>query len=276
MANKNKNKKHIPTLTTIFELMLLFAILALVIWAIFGLLIGNTETSEPVSVIETKSDTEVSSSETDSTEEADSASLFGLNPDNYDNTQVELNETARKFIEEMGMDPDNDTIQDVNGTGLTLVGNAKVVNQYRSLHEAETDMGYYLGLHNTLESWPNYELVGMYNIGNEWYQAIYEDVIGERASITLKVSKTATLEDLTEAYDFDLYDERDIVYESELGDISGKIYVGKEDKLEHLICFETANNKKYTLFTFDGVADEVLTNVFYELAANLQIMVDWI
>lgn len=170
-------------------------------------------------------------------------------------------------------------------TGAILEGNlAKEVKQFRTLADAEEDMGYYLGLHNTLESVDGYELVGFYKIdGGTWYQAVYEYENPEEIgypTITIKTSKTATLDELVEPYTFE-----------ELAGTGGKVeeskklsdvlinYAGYQNHTENgfwdLAYFEVPNGKKYSIYSSSGINKAVLDDILNELIGNLKIMEDW-
>lgn len=170
-------------------------------------------------------------------------------------------------------------------TGAILEGNlAKEVKQFRTLADAEADMGYYLGLHNTLESVDGYELVGFYKIdGGTWYQAVYEYETPEEIgypTITIKTSKTATLDELVEPYTF-----------KELDGTGGKVeeskklsdmlvnYAGYQNHTENgfwdLAYFEVPNGKKYSIYSSSGINKAVLDDILNELIGNLKIMEDW-
>lgn len=170
-------------------------------------------------------------------------------------------------------------------TGAILEGNlAKEVKQFRTLADAEADMGYYLGLHNTLESVDGYELVGFYKIdGGTWYQAVYEYETPEEIgypTITIKTSKTATLDELVEPYTFKELDGTGgkVEESKKLSDVLVN-YAGYQNHTENgfwdLAYFEVPNGKKYSIYSSSGINKAVLDDILNELIGNLKIMEDW-
>lgn len=170
-------------------------------------------------------------------------------------------------------------------TGAILEGNlAKEVKQFRTLADAEADMGYYLGLHNTLESVDGYELVGFYKIdGGTWYQAVYEYENPEEIgypTITIKTSKTATLDELVEPYTFKELDGTGgkVEESKKLSDVLVN-YAGYQNHTENgfwdLAYFEVPNGKKYSIYSSSGINKTVLDDILNELIGNLKIMEDW-
>lgn len=186
-------------------------------------------------------------------------------------SKEELDAARQQIADELGIDVSNIKVNDATqlDSGGTVLGAAKKVKNYRSLADAESDMGYYLGLHNKLQSLSGYELVGMYQISDSWYQALFE--CSGKPSITVKTSKEASLEDLTAAYT----SEYDVV-ETEY--IKGINVTSKSDAdgTVHLMYFETENDKKYTIFSTDGIDSLDAASLVTELLDNLKGMDDWV
>lgn len=188
-------------------------------------------------------------------------------------TNNNLTDVERQMIEEIGLDPENVNTE-ITQSGGKLVGEvAKTVKSYKTLADAEEEMGYYLGLHNTLESQPNLKLVGMYNIGKgSWYQALFEDETESLANITVKTSKTTSLEDLTAPYDIGDYKSVDIKSINGIDVTFGKY----ENDLVNLVGLATPNGKAYTIYTSVGNEYSVMESIVIELINNLKIMDDWV
>lgn len=211
------------------------------------------------------SESENSSNKVENTESTNEAT-------NDDGPSKEEIDAARQQIaDELGIDVSNIKANETTQleSGGTVLGTAKKVKNFKSLAEAESDMGYYLGLHNKFDSLSGYELVGMYKIADSWYQAVFECI--DKPSITVKTSKEASLKDLTAAYTSD-YD----VVETE--SINGIDVTSKSDAngTVHLMYFETANNKKYSIFSTDGIDGLDAVNLVNELIGNLKVMDDWV
>ena len=205
---------------------------------------------------------------TDSSESLDSTDK--TTSDN-ETTQEAIDAARQQIADELGIDVSNIKVSDTTQleSGGTVLGSAKKVKNYKSLADAESDMGYYLGLHNKIDSLRGYELVGMYKIADSWYQAVFE--CSDKPSITVKTSKEASLKDLTDAYT----SEYNVV---DTDNIKGIDVTSKSDAdgTVHLMYFETINNKKYTIFSTDGIDSLDAVNLVTELITNIKGMDDWV
>ena len=154
-------------------------------------------------------------------------------------------------------------------------------------------MGYYLGLHNNIESVPEYNLVGMYGINEgEWYQAIFEsseadkqlaelgdniteaqakEITSMYPSITLKVNKGGSIDSLIEPYK-DSYDKKE---DSLIEGVRVYFERKSDDSKYNLAYFSVPNGKCYSIFTEDGINETKLVSMLTELINNLKIMSDW-
>ena len=170
----------------------------------------------------------------------------------------------------------NDIVVDkiVTESGATLEGNlAKTVKQFKTLAEAEEDMGYYLGLHNTVQSHEEYRLVGMYRIGeNEWYQAAFDCETNPKEGFTLKVSKTMTEEEMLKPYE-----DSDFRYKStNFYGFTAITYESLTEEKWNLASFTCKNGKVYSLYTGEGIERKLFEDIVSELLGNLIIMDDWV
>ena len=187
-------------------------------------------------------------------------------------TDDNFSDTEKDLIEQIGLDPDNVTTE-VTTSGGKLVGNlAKTVTSFRTLAEAEEDMGYYLGLHNTIESHPELTLSGVYKIGqDDWYQALFEDASGSVNNITVKTSMTTSVSELIAPYNVSDYNWTRS--ESVLG--VNVTFAGNDDGIVNLMYFDVSNGKAYSIYTSVGNEYSVMLDIVSELIENLQIMDDW-
>ena len=212
-------------------------------------------------------------------------------------TELDLvkDDVITNFVDSIGVDKEDLTGVVKTESGATLEGNlAKTVKQYRTLAEAEEAMGYYLGLHNTIESHPEYNLVAMYNIGDgAWYQALFEhseasriteelgDAITEHEaahlaeeypSLTVKTTKDteAGLDGLIAPY-LDDFNSDEIIT---INDVKVRICSNYEGEAL-LGCFTIPNKKSYSIYTSYGIEPEVMKDILGELINNLKIMEDW-
>lgn len=147
---------------------------------------------------------------------------------------------------------------------------AKVVTEYRTLAEAEEDMGYYLGFHNTLESIPGYHLVAMYNVGDKsWFQAIYEHEYPDTYGVlVVKVSKNVSRETLISPYTNQ--------YDIETKTIHGvNVEYKYVNDLYCLTSFSVPNGKSYSLYISTGITVDEMNSLLIELIDNLKSMEDW-
>lgn len=192
--------------------------------------------------------------------------------ENGENIQKDVKDPADEVLEGLGIDP-KDLNKEITTSGGVLTGDvAKTVKQYRTLAEAEEDMGYYLGLHNDIESHPELQLVGMYNIGNgAWYQAAYESSSNKISGITVKTSNKTDIKQLIAPYNVGEYKNKEV---KNIEDIEVN-FLGNESSVVNLVYFKVKNGKSYSIFTSAGNDDAVMTDIATELISNLKIMDDW-
>ena len=119
-----------------------------------------------------------------------------------DPTGAAKDEAIDRVLTTIGKDSE-DLNKIYNEDGTVNSESVKTVKQFRTLNDAEVYMGFYLGLHNRLESIDKYELVSISNVGEgTWFQALYEsEDIDKYTDYTLKVKKTTQKEEILEAYD---------------------------------------------------------------------------
>jgi len=156
-----------------------------------------------------------------------------------------------------------ETIQENDGTLET-----KRVETFRSLSDAEISFGYYLGLHNSLDSIDNYQLVSIHIVANNKMLAIF-DHTEEQKSITIKTSKELSINDLINVYNTDSMTKTN---ENILG---VPVVIGKKGELVNLAYFEVKNGKRYSIYTKEGLSTEDANSLLYELIVNLSTMKDW-
>lgn len=191
-------------------------------------------------------------------------------------TDDNFNDQESSILESVGLNPNNVTINVDNlNDGSDTV--AKAVTQYKTLADAESDMGYYLGFHNTIESVPELSLVGMYSIGNgEWYQALFESSTNDDENavhnITVKTSMVDDKSKLMATYNIDSYEYK--TTRSIQGvDID---FIGESDDNINVVALSISNGKAYTIYTSLGNSYDVMYSIANELVINLQSMDDWI
>lgn len=190
------------------------------------------------------------------------------------NTQVELTEEeieeVKKLLEDNGVD--TSIIEEATRTeaGGTLLGSAKPVKQFKTLHDAEEYYEDYFGFHNTIESVPEYSLVGMYCVYDQFLQGIYETE-DEQHVITVKFSKTMSSDELREVYN--QFKRVDIVSYNDQIKFACE---GPSDNEINLIRFDFPNGKAYTVYTVDCLTKDTAWNIAFELIENLMSMNDWV
>ena len=188
--------------------------------------------------------------------------------------QVELSgeelEEVKKLLEENGIDESIIDEATRTETGGTLLGSAKPVKQFRTLHDAEEYYDDYFGFHNTIEALPEYSLVGMYCIYDQFLQGIYETE-DEKHVVTVKFSKTMDSDELREVYN--QFTFVDIVsYNDEI-----KFACEGESVEEvNLIRFDFPNGKAYTVYSVEAFDRDVAWDIAFELIENLMSMTDWV
>lgn len=153
--------------------------------------------------------------------------------------------------------------------GGTILGDALPAKAYRTLHEAESAFGYYLGLHNKLESLTEYQLVDMHIINNEFMQGTYENGDGKK-SISVKTSKKKTEQELIKVYKEHNYNST-----IEIQGIKVNMAGESKDKI-NLASFTVPNKKSYSINTTAGLTPDEMNRLVDELIGNLKIMDDWV
>lgn len=224
-----------------------------------------------------------------------------LNPvnSNDDYTEIDTSSTSSTSQDESNLEILGET-----ATGRLVAEGAKRVKSFRTLAEAESDMGYYLGLHNYLECDSLYELVAMQSIGdNEWYQATisashnYEVIEEAHGVYRIKLNNGTEITDGNEVSEFIAdYGTGFTVKTTRTGSLDTLIYpYGEEFKTHHrfnihgvmvdfrgyedgkylLAYFEVPNGKKYSIYSSVGKSSDLIVSIVTELIGNLQIMDDW-
>lgn len=200
------------------------------------------------------------------------------NKENIDNESVEsenldMTEEERKAVEQLlkdnNIDPsilDESTNTEMGGT---ILGDAKPVKQFRTLHDGEEYYESYFGFHNTIDSLQGYSLVGLYCINDEFMQGIYEADDGSK-NLVVKFSKTLTTDELSSPYE-----DREYIDHIELeNSISAHIEGNSSDEL-NLMLLGFKNNKSYSIYSASGLPRETMVNIGNELVTNLMSMDDW-
>lgn len=193
-----------------------------------------------------------------------------------DPTGTTKDEAIDRVLSSIGKDSE-DLNKTYNEDGTVNGESVKTVKQFRTLNEAEVYMGFYLGLHNRLESIDKYELVSISNVGEgTWFQALYQsEDLDEYTDFTLKVSKTTPMEVLLGAFDL----ENGYKYHDTI-DINGQevniLSKGTIEGDSNLAYFSTKNGKKYVLNCGGGMLRENMELILNELVINLMSMDDWV
>lgn len=187
----------------------------------------------------------------------------------FNNTDDDRDENIKNILESQGID--GSIVEDKKRTesGATILGDALPVKECRTLAEGEEIIGYYLGLHNKLESLPDYELVQLFIINNEFMYAIYENQ-NDLDTILIKTSKIKDSKDLTSVYED--YKLKDII------NIEG-VDVNVSSNTEgivNLAYFDVKNGKSYSIFNKAGLEEGDIKLLLKELISNLKIMDDWV
>lgn len=186
-----------------------------------------------------------------------------------DEKKSKLNE-YEFIIEELGGNPETskgEITQEEIDSGIVT----KEVHEYRSLAEAEEDMGYFLGLRNDLTSLTDYQLVKMYNVGDKaWYQAEYENNNDSDDKIIVKTSKTASISSMKSIY------TDEFKANIELNKYNTVVKIEGNNEKYNIASFETRNNKKYIIYSHNGLDIEQFEGLIDELFENLASMRDWI
>lgn len=180
----------------------------------------------------------------------------------------EYNNAVKELLKNQGLSDEELAKIETTENGATIVGNAKPVISYRTLHEAEEAFGNYLGLHNSVVIDEDYELVSMMIIDNNILFGTYENSNADK-TFTIKLSMTESIEDIKNGA-YSLYED---TKEVEIEDVNVKLY--EDNRGVHIAEFECKNSKKYVLFSLDGISEKHMEKVVTELIDNLKIMGDW-
>lgn len=188
-----------------------------------------------------------------------------------------VGETEKEIEEQVIMDILKDAGVDVDaldegaktGSGGTILGDALPAMSYRTLADAEQEFGYYLGLHNKLESLTEYELVAMYIIDNDIMQGIFNN-LDETKTITVKTSKVKSKQELISVYNEYEINEHEIIEGIDVA------MSGNTSEEINLAYFDVKNGKNYSIFTHSGISREQMVELVSELISNLKIMDDWV
>lgn len=171
-----------------------------------------------------------------------------------------------ELLKENGVSEDKIKNMQKTASGATLIGDAVPAKEYRTLNDAEKEFGYYLGLHNKLESLDGYELTAMHIINEEFMQGTYES---DKESIIVKTSKVKSAEDMAKVYN-DMTNKNN---QTILGvPVSLK---SKEVGKVNVAAFRVPNGKNYVISSVAGLSDEEMKELLSELIDNLQRMDDW-
>lgn len=185
--------------------------------------------------------------------------------DNIDKTDQDNKSEILKLLQDNGVDTSIIESESNTELGGTLLGNAKQVKQFRTLNESEEYNQCYFGFHNSFDSLSGYSLVGVYSIGNEYMQGIYE--LGDTGeTITVKFDKDGISSELRAPYELRdsiervSYDKYNITYE---GDTKDRI---------NLICLDAPTGKAYTIYSLSGLESENAQLLAKELIDNLELI----
>lgn len=179
-------------------------------------------------------------------------------------------EALADFLAEQGIDEDLANSVTELDNGAKMIGDAmKVVKQFPTLHDGETYYGTYLGFHNKIKCLDGYDLVGLYLIGDEYLQGVYETE-DESKALTVKLSTTVNSAELRKPFN-------ELEYKSSIT-INKYITVNfegtAEDKI-HLMTVDFKNNKAYAIFTGSGFSQEQFNEIAQELVSNVISMEDY-
>lgn len=180
----------------------------------------------------------------------------------------EYNDSVKELLKQQGMSDEDIEKVETSENGATIIGGAKPVVSYRTLHDAETAFGNYLGLHNTIQLDEEYNLVSMMIINKTILFGTYENLNADR-TFTVKLSIEDNLEKIKE----NAYPEYEESSKLEINGIEATLW--HDDNGAHLLEFECSNEKKYVLFSLNGIKQIYFESIAEELIDNLMIMEDW-
>lgn len=184
-----------------------------------------------------------------------------------DKESEEFKQGVIDMLAEQGVDKEKLEKSYTNANGATILGDALPAKEYKSLHEAEETFGYYLGLHNTLESLTGYDLIAMHIVNNTFMQGTYEN--GTDKSLLVKTSKKEKSEELAKVYtEYEIFKSIDV--EGVKVNLSSK-----DTESINLAYFDLSNGKSYALSTVSGLSEEDTLKLLRELITNLKSMEDW-
>lgn len=187
--------------------------------------------------------------------------------DSKNDSSSSAEDSIADVLAEKGIDTDKIQGKSSTSSGGTILGSALPAVQYKTLNDAEKSFGYYLGLHNKLESLSDYELVDMYIINKQVMQAVYENSNSTK-TITVKTSKTETASDLADVYSNDKVNDQ-----IEVNGVDINISVSND--VIKLAYFSVPNGKSYSVYTAAGLNTDDMTSILTELIENLKLMEDW-
>lgn len=175
-----------------------------------------------------------------------------------------VNDSLLDILRENGIDTSELEESGDTDIGGKILGSALPAKQYRTLHDAESAFGYYLGLHNHLDSLTEYELVDMYIINGNIMQAVYENA-DETRTITVKTSKEKSVDELA-----DVYTRYSHEVEKTYSGIS-VTFSGEEDDMVNLVKL-SYSGKAYTIYSASGLGVEDAEDLTKELIKNLLLI----
>lgn len=171
-----------------------------------------------------------------------------------------------ELLKENGVSEDKIKNMQKTASGATLMGDAVPAKEYRTLNDAEKEFGYYLGLHNKLESLDGYELVAMHIINEEFMQGTYES---DKESLIVKTSKVKSAEDMAKVYN-------DMTNKNNQTILGVPVSLrSKEVGKVNVATFRVPNGKNYVISSVAGLSNEEMKELLSELIDNLQRMDDW-
>ena len=164
-----------------------------------------------------------------------------------------------ELLKENGVSEEKIAEMQKTASGATIMGDALPAKEYRTLNDAETAFGYYLGLHNKIDSLPEYEFM----------QGTYENSDGTK-SILVKTSKTKSASEMSSVYTGNTYSKKEYIHGVEV-----KLQ-GKEAGTINVASFNVQNGKAYVISSVAGLNEANMIDVLAELIVNIQGMEDWI
>jgi len=179
------------------------------------------------------------------------------------------NDATLSVLKDAGVDTTKIENKAATAGGGTILGGALPAVAYKTLSEAESAFGYYLGLHNKMGSLTGYNLVGMYIIDGKVMQGIYESSDATK-TITVKTSKIEASTELVSVYSKYSLDET-----IEINGVSVKL-LGSTKESFNLAYFSVPNGKGYSIHTDSGLSETDMNKLLTELINNLQSMDDWV